>query len=445
MSAFLDLLLLKDYNSRIVILALIVYGIGGGIVGVYMMLSKRSMIADAFSHATLPGIVIAFLISTMLGNYEYKNIWVLLLGAAISTFVALLVILLFQTYTFLKQDAIFGIIISLFFGIGIVLMSITNKVNSASASGLSSYIYGNPTSLQRMDAYFFLFCSLFILCFVLLYRRKLLVICFDPHYGSVIGISVKRIDFVLLSLTLLQTIVGIQAMGIILASAILIVPPVSARFWSDKLSTIQLLSVLFCVISVIIGGAASSLYTKLPAGASIIIVAEIFFLLSLFFGYKQGLVRKMHTQFQFRVKIMRQHMLRKMYEFFSIHNMDTQQGQLEASKLQKLSGLSNLSFYLMLRFLKNRGLVSVIYNQVSFSERGYAEARQFVKNHRLWELYLLKNTHVGVEEIDFSADTVEHVIGREYADELEQMLLPKNVKEMVKSPHKIRESDGNLE
>ena len=363
-----NIVLLQQYNSRIVIISLLIYGLGSGMIGVYMMLSKRSMIADAFSHATLPGIVIAFLMSSLLGSGQYKNIWLLLLGALLSTFAALLLIQFFRTFTFLKNDAIFGIIISVFFGVGIVLMSITSKINAGSASGLLSYIYGNPTSLQKIDAIFFLVCSIVIIVFIFVYHRKLLLSCFDPRYGQAIGINTKNIDFFLLAITLLQIIIGIQAMGIILASAILIIPPVSAHFWSFSLRKIMIISILLCMSSVVIGGIASATYTFLPAGATIILVAEIFFIISVFFGSNKGIIRKTIDLILFRIKIISQHMLRQMYEFFEkqymendienniydIHETIMQNGKMKKQELKHLLTLSSFSFNSVFFSLKEK-------------------------------------------------------------------------------------------
>ncbi len=434
-----DFLSFKNYNSNIVIFALVVYGIGGGILGVYMMLSKRSMISDAFSHATLPGVVVSFLIASAFGGFAYRSIWVLLLGAIVSAFFSLLIIVMFRSFTFLKNDALFGIVISIFFGVGITLMSIANKVSAVHASGLLSYIYGNPTSLLRIDTYFFLMSSSLVLFFVLFFRRKLLVSSFDPHYGLSIGIPTRRIDFVLLCLTLLQTIVGIQAMGIILVSAILIVPPVSARFWSHSLRKITSISVLFCVLSTLMGGMISSVNTNLPAGASIILVAEFFFILSLLFGTEKGVVKKIISQFLYRIKIMKQHLMRNIYEYLETEKTSPQEGSISSQELFAVSGLSRYMFHFVLSRLKQLGFVSILYQQVHFTEKGFVEAMQFVKNHRLWELYLIENTYASVEDVDFSADTVEHVISKEHALELEKLLNKKyhTSENVLKSPHRI--------
>ncbi len=450
---FANILLLQQYNSRIVIVSLLIYGLGSGMVGVYMMLSKRSMIADAFSHATLPGIVVAFLISSLLGNNQYKNIWLLLFGALLSTFAALLLIQFFHKFTFLKNDAIFGIIISVFFGVGIVFMSIASKINAGSASGLLSYIYGNPTSLQKIDTIFFLICSIIIIVFVIAYRRQLLISCFDPRYGQAIGINTRHVDFFLLAITLVQTIVGIQAMGIILASAILIIPPVSAHFWSYSLRKIMIISIFFCTSSVVIGGIASATYTFLPAGATIILVAEVFFIISVLFGSNKGIIRRAIDTLLFRIKIISQHILRQMYEFFEekyiqssenndIHNVyETviQHGKMKVQELKHMLAISAFSFTTVIFLLKKCKLVTQVYDDILFTRKGFLQATKFVRNHRLWEMYLLKNTQASTEDIDFSADAVEHVLGEETVQELEQALMKthKYQHAYMYTPHKI--------
>src|SRR5690606_35563558 len=149
-SEFWRVVSFQDYNTRVVVLGTMMLGIASGLVGTFLMLRKRALLADAISHATLPGIVIAFMLLAS-GGGTGKSFSGLLLGAAITGTLGMLTVMAIRSTSRLKDDAALGIVLSVFFGVGVALLNTASRMLQGSAAGLQSFIYGKPASMLMLD------------------------------------------------------------------------------------------------------------------------------------------------------------------------------------------------------------------------------------------------------------------------------------------------------
>lgn len=425
-------LLLEDYNTRIVVASVAVLGIAAGLVGSFTLLRKRALLGDALAHASLPGIAIAFMLTTALGG-DGKSLPILLLGASLSGLVGVGFILLVQKYTRLKQDAVLGIVLSVFFGLGAALLGLIQQMRSGSAAGLETFIYGKTASIKQDDAYLIIAVAAVTIVLSALLFKELKLLCFDQNFSDAAGLSTVWLDILLMGMVVAVTMVGLQAVGLVLIVALLVIPPAAARFWTQSLLKMALLSSLFGVCGGVIGAASSALLPRLPSGAMIVLVTSLLFLISMLVGPSRGVMPRALRRRALNQQIDRQHLLRALYELLEAQTAENvevpgappqfprdrsvlfpqllDQRSWSASRLRKIIGK-----------LTRENLIRVQGELVKLTESGYAEAARLTRQHRLWELYLIHHAEVAPARVDRGADDIEHVLEPELVDELERLL-----------------------
>src|SRR5688500_1607569 len=309
-----QVLFLRDYNTRIVVLGTTLLGIAAGTIGAFMLLRKRALMGDALSHATLPGIGLAFIISTLSGGVG-KSLPVLLAGAVVTGVLGVLAVLAIRSSSRLKEDAALGIVLSVFFGAGVAVLGVVQKMGTGSAAGLESFIYGKTASMLSSDAALIAVSAGTVALACGLLYKEFTLLCFDPAYARSEGWPVVVLDLVMMTLVVAVTVIGLQAVGLILIIALLIIPAAAARFWTERLSTMVLSSALIGAVSGVIGAAISALAPRLPAGAIIVVVASAIFLFSMIFGPARGVLVRWVEQLRLSRTVARQHLLRAVYEW----------------------------------------------------------------------------------------------------------------------------------
>lgn len=270
-------------NLLWVLLSTIALGMAAGTVGCLSYWKKQSLMSDALAHAALPGVVIAFLI---IGE---KNGPLLIVGAAISAVVAALFIQWTVRSSRIHEDTAMGIVLSSFFGLGMMLLAITNRTANGSQSGLDGFIFGQAASMVRTDVYTMGILAILVLLVIGLGFKEWKIYLFDAQFASGLGLSTGAMNTLYTALLVLTIVVGIQAVGVILIAALLIIPAVTARYWTSSFSRMLVLSAIFGGGSGGIGTFVSSLSTGWPTGPFIVLAASTLFLISLFFGKDKGL------------------------------------------------------------------------------------------------------------------------------------------------------------
>lgn len=288
-SGLLEVLSLRDYNTRLVVVCSLLLGSACGPIGGYFLLRRRSLMGDVLSHATLPGVALSFLFSVWLGG-DGKSLPLLLAGAALTGLLGCGAVQFIRSRTRIKEDAAMGIVLSVFFGLGIVLLGFIQSMPQGSAAGLESFIYGKTASMVRDDFLLLSGVAVVVLLVPFFLFKELRLLCFDQNYARVQGWPVAWLDALLLGLLTVIVVAGLQAVGLVLIIAFLVIPAASARFWTARLDCMLVLSACFGGACGWMGAALSALAPGLPSGALIVLVASSGFLFSLFFGLQRGLV-----------------------------------------------------------------------------------------------------------------------------------------------------------
>ncbi|WP_298544028.1 metal ABC transporter permease [uncultured Aquimarina sp.] len=277
-------LVFTDYTLRTITLGTAVLGAICGMLGSFAVLRKQSLLGDAISHAALPGIAIAFLI------IGAKNSNAFLLGALISGLIGSFWIRGIIRKTHLKSDTALGLILSLFFGFGMLLLTYIQKLPNANQAGLENYLFGQAATLLESDVWMMSLVTGVCLIVLLLFWKELKISLFDADYTKTLGFNIKFLDILITSFIVIAIVLGLQTVGVVLMSAMILAPAAAARQWTNSLSIMVILAAIFGASSGVIGTAISASHNNLSTGPVIVLVAAVFVLVSFIFSPGRGLL-----------------------------------------------------------------------------------------------------------------------------------------------------------
>lgn len=423
MDSVLEFFSFNDPNIRFVVIGSVLLTASSAIVGSFTFLNKRSLVGDAIAHAVLPGICLGFLLSGT------KNPLYLIAGAFATGWLSLIVVDAITRRTRIKEDTAIGLVLSVFFGFGIVLLTVIQKSGNAAQSGLDHFLFGKAAALVGEDLYTFAVVAVVLLIAVFLLFKEFALLAFDKDFARAIGLPVRRIEMVLTSLIVLAVVIGIQAVGVVLMAAILITPAAAARFWTDKIRVMFLLASIFGALSGLAGAYISYVAPAMPTGPWIVIVISTIAFVSFFLAPKRGVISRMLKQNAIRKTINDENVLKALYQLGEENrNFYLQRTVDEIIRRRKFERDNLVS---VLNRLRSQGYLEQTGDLWGLTEAGKVRGQRVVKMHRLWELYLTTHMHIAPDHVHEDADTIEHLLTPELEAELERVLnFPKT------DPHK---------
>ena len=273
-----------DYTLMIVAIGAALLGAVSGALGTYAVLRRQSLLGDAISHAALPGIAIAFLLT---GS---KTPLILVLGAAIAGWLGTLLILSIVRLTRIKYDSALGIVLSTFFGFGLVLHTLIQRTGNANQAGLDTFLFGQAATILERDVLTIGILGGIAIVIMLVFWKELKVLVFDEGFAASLGFPIRALDILLTSLLVIAIVLGLQAVGAVLMSAMLVAPAVAARQWTNKLSVMMFLAAGFGAIAGVSGTIISSSASRIPTGPTIVLCATVVVGVSIAFAPNRGLV-----------------------------------------------------------------------------------------------------------------------------------------------------------
>lgn len=276
--------LFLDYTLRTVALGAATLGLVSGSLGTFAVLRGQSLLGDAISHAALPGIALAFLLT---GS---KAPFVLVLGAALAGWIGTLAVMQITNRSRIPFDAALGMILAVFFGFGMMLLTYIQRLPNANQAGLDKFLFGQAAALVTADVIVMAVLGAIALGAMLVFWKEFKILLFDPDFGEAIGFPTRRIDILLTTLLVIAIVIGLQTVGVVLMSAIIIAPAAAARQWTDRLSFVVLLAGLFGASSGVAGAVISATTARLPTGPVIVLCATAIVLISLLFAPNRGIL-----------------------------------------------------------------------------------------------------------------------------------------------------------
>ena len=342
------LLLQAGYNAALVAIGAALLGFAAGASGTFMFLRKRALVADAVAHATLPGIAFGFLVMVALGG-DGRALIGLLAGSALSAWIGLLCISWMTSNTRVPEDAAIGAVLSVFFGLGVVLLTVIQAMSAGRQAGLESYLLGSTAGMLFEDAVIIAIGGSLAVAAVALFRRPMTLVAFDPGFAAANGVDVPRTDLAMMGLVMAVTVIGLKTVGLVLIVALLIIPAVTARFWTERTGGVLLLACAFGAVSGYIGAAVSAAAPDLPTGPLIVLVAAALFTVSFLFAPSRGVLAAVLARRRFEQRVhLRQGLLalargEAIHDAFTLHTLRraglirpdgvaTDLGRAEASK-----------------------------------------------------------------------------------------------------------------
>ncbi|WP_240002437.1 metal ABC transporter permease [Oleisolibacter albus] len=371
------------HNAAVVLAGATLLGIAAGVVGTFTFLRGRALVSDALGHATLPGVVLAFLLGSALG-LTTRNLPLLLAGAALTGSLAVWLVQQVSRHTRLAEDAVIAGVLGGFFGLGVVLLSLVQSLPTGGQAGLGTFILGQTAGMTRGEAWTMAVLAGGAALAALALYKEFRLVCFDPDFARGLGWPVALLDLGMLALAVVVTVAGLQTVGLVLVVAFLVIPPVAARFWSDRLDRMLWLAACFGGASGALGTALSGAVPDLPTGAVIVLVAGVFFLVSLLLAPGRGVLAALARQLGLRLRLTRVTLLA---------------GAVRGRPLPPRGVVGH--------WLRLRGLLDA---SGRLTPHGRAVAEPLERNLRRWELALRLDPHAVPDGTRWGVDPAERVL-----------------------------------
>lgn len=429
-----------------VMLGTALLGATAGTIGTFAVLRRRALVGDMLSHAALPGVCLAFLLM------QSRNFVGLSLGALATGLAGIVAVAVITRWTRTKEDAAIGIVLSVWFGAGMVLLSVAQRQTVGYPAGLNAYLLGEAAGIGRRDVQIIAAVAVACLVIVSLFYKEFKLLSFDTDFATAQGWPALALDLVMMGTLAVVTIVGLPICGVILMAALVILPGASARFWTNRLGRLL-------VIAAVAGAAAGAIGTflssplpkqwlgvelfdtsKYPPGPLIVLTGATFFLVSMLFAPQRGILASGLAELRLRRRIAREHLLRALYEI-SESRLPTLPAVDEKELLAQRAWQRWWMNWQLFR-LRSRGWIERMNGSVRLTQAGLAAAAEVTRTHRLWEMFLVESAGIAADHVDRDADDVEHMLPKPLIRELEQRLaaagrLPVVPTAVPQSPHEL--------
>ncbi|HRC87643.1 MAG TPA: iron chelate uptake ABC transporter family permease subunit, partial [Thermoanaerobaculia bacterium] len=402
-----------SYSAQVVLAGVSLLGVAGGVVGSFALLRRQSLLSDALAHAALPGVCVAFLLT------ESKSSLPLLVGALVSGLLGTLAVTTLVRRSRLKADSAIGVVLSVFFALGIVLLTRIQKLPLGNQSGLDKYLFGQAATLMPRDVATIGALTAVVLLLVAFFYKELKLLCFDREFGASLGWPMRRIELLLVFLLVTVVVVGLQAVGVVLMVAALITPAAAARQWTDRLSTLLLLAAAIGGGVGVAGTLISASWANAPTGPAIVVVSSAVLVVSLLFAPRRGLVWARLRARALARRIRRENLLKDLY--LEGERRAAPGALVGWSDLMGQRGQGRRRLSALARSLAASGLLARGSEGVRLTAEGEAAARELVRRHRLWEVYLARRLELPLDHVHRDAEVMEHALTESAVAELEEL------------------------
>ena len=371
-----------------------------GIIGCLAFLQKRSLVGEALSHATYPGVVISVVFAALFFPFsEDGAAFTILVGALLSGLLGQLAINQLEKRFKISSDSALCMVLSIFFGVGVLVASRLQVTHALWFRQSQVFLFGQAATMVDSHIYFYGAFALAVVFTISMLFRYVEILYFDPDFAKAVGMKTSFIHGVIHILLVIAIVVGMRSVGVVLMSGMLIAPAIAARSWTTKFSSFLICAALMGMVSGFIGNALSIWIPRwagqpnlpLATGPMIILSATAICFFSLLFAPQKGYVTKLLRITRFRGRCKEENMLKALY------------------KGDKYSANGSTIWQLKMKGLVENG---------ELTQKGKDEAEKLIRLHRLWEVYLVYMGQ-GIERVHASAEEMEHIL----TPEIEKQLL----------------------
>jgi len=404
----------QDPSLRNALAGSMLLGVCCGLMGAFLVVRKLALMGDALSHAVLPGVALGFLWNMT------KDPVAIFIGATIAGLLGAGTVQLIRNTTKHKEDAALGFVLASFFGVGICLFTMIQNIPGGNKSGLDKFMFGQAAALSQGDVLLLVSVTVLVIGAILIFYKEFALTSFDTGFARSLGMPVQVFHYSLMLLLAFAIVSSLQAVGVVLVSAMLVIPAAAAFLLTDRLGVMLLLSAVFGLCAGGMGAFFSFVGRNLPTGPFMVLAAAVVFVAALFLGPRHGILSRWWRQRSRSIRIRRENTLKAIYhvvedegfrgETISVRELaDRRRETLEDARRQ-------------LAAVRSAGFVTISGDGVSFTPLGWQRACEIVRNHRLWELYLTHAAHIAPDHVHEDAEVIEHVLGEETVRQLERRL-----------------------
>ena len=406
----------RDPSVRYALIGAVLIGVSTGLLGSFIVVRRMAMAGDALSHAVLPGVALGFLWNMS------KDPVAIFVGATLAGLLGTAFVSWITSTTRIKEDAALGMVLAGFFSVGLCLMSMIQGLPTGNKSGINSFIFGQAAAIGPADLKLMGIVTVGALLGVTLFYRQLLVSSFDPGFARASGLPVRWVHHGLMLFLAFAVVIALQAVGVVLVSALLIIPAATAYLLTDRMHRMLAIAVAAGVIAGMVGSFVSFLAPALPTGPFIVLASAGLFTAAFLFSPRQGLLLRWWHQRSRNARVACENSLKAIYHVAESHGFKGEGALLRELAERRRSTLEE-------ELARIRSLVATGWATLSDdgavvypTPAGWQRASEIVRNHRLWELYLTNAAQISPDHVHEDAEKIEHVLGEEIVRELERRL-----------------------
>lgn len=405
---------MRDPSLRFALVGSVLLGLSCGLLGSFIVVRRMALVGDALSHAVLPGVALGFLWGMT------KDPVAIFVGAVVAGLVGTAVVSALTETTRIKPDTALGLVLASFFAVGLCLLTTIQNLPSGNKSGLDKFLFGQAAALGADDITLMAVVAAVAVTLIVLFYKELLATSFDAGFASVAGIPAKWIHHGLMLVLAAATVIALQAVGVVLVSAMLITPAAAAYLLTDRLHRMLILAGAFGVLAGVTGAFFSFVGRGLPTGPLMVIGASIVFTGAYLMGPRHGVIARWWRQRSRAARTERENTLKALYHVWEddgFRDVGVTLADLAQRRRETLDEALRRS-----RELERHELATVNRDAVYFTPQGRQRAAEIVRNHRLWELYLTNSANIAPDHVHEDAEKIEHVLGEKIVRELERRL-----------------------
>lgn len=404
----------QDPSVRYALIGSVLLGITCGLLGSFLVVRKMALVGDTLSHAVLPGVAMGFLWNMS------KDPWAIFVGATIAGLIGAGTVNLILQTTRLKEDTALGLVLASFFAVGICLMTMIQQLKTGNKSGIDKFLFGQAAAIGLDDIKLMSVVTGLSVLTIVLFYKEFLVTSFDPAFARMVGFPAQAIHYVLMLLLAFAVVIALQAVGVVLVSAMLITPAAAAILLTDRMDRMLWLASIFGMGAGVIGAFFSFLSPSLPTGPFMVLGATLVFVVAFLFAPKHGVITRWWRRRSRSQRTQRENTLKAVYQVLEFRNFEHEgvsMSELAGRRSESVEEASGEA-----RDLKRHGLATLDQGTIFLTPDGWQVACSIVRNHRLWELYLTNAAQIAADHVHDDAEKIEHVLGEETVRELERRL-----------------------
>lgn len=406
----------QDPSLRFALLGSVLLGICCGLMGSFLVVRKLALMSDALSHAVLPGVALGFLWNMS------KDPLAIFIGATVAGLLGAGLVQAIRSTTKHREDAALGFVLASFFAVGACLVTMIQNLPGGNKSGLDKFMFGQAAALGRGDVWLLAGVTLATVVIVLVFYKEFLATSFDAAFARSAGIPAQVFHYILMVLLAFAIVSSLQAVGVVLVAAMLVIPAAAAYLLTDRFGWMLVLAAAFGVATGAMGAFFSFVGRNLPTGPLMVLAATAVFLAALLFGPRHGVVARWWRQRSQSARIGRENMLKAMFHLLEGEDFRSETVALRELAEARREPIEDVAAGVAR--LQAHGLVSVSTDRSAavFTPDGWKRACEIVRNHRLWELYLTHAANYAVDHVHEDAEKIEHILGEDTVRQLEKRL-----------------------